>query len=144
MIFVPLNALAVADLDKSRIPAATGLLNLVRWVGSSVGIAVAATILGNIEKRFEYVIGNSMAANNPMQQWTLEQITHRVESEGIPSKISDAYAYMLLNDNFIGVAKSLAFERIFTLFGMALIFVLPLLFLMRKRPDAQAAAPAGH
>lgn len=144
MIFVPLNALAVADLPKAKIAAATGLLNLLRWVGSSVGIAVSATILGKIEERFVFLLSSSMTTANPMQKWTFDEISRRVKSEGVPQGISEDYAYSVLNDHFMHIAKSLAFERIFTIFGLALIVVLPLLLFMRKRPDTKAPPPSGH
>lgn len=144
MIFVPLNALAVADLDKERIPAATGLLNLLRWVGSSVGIAVSATILGKIEERFTFILSGAMTTANPMQVWTYREIIQRVEDNGLPAAISAEYAYLVFHEQFLAEAKSLAFERIFTLFGLALIVVLPLLLLMRKRPDGKAPGVAGH
>ncbi len=144
MIFVPLNALAVADLPKAKIAAATGLLNLLRWVGSSVGIAISATILGKIEERFAFLLSSTMTIANPMQSWTFNEISRRAHSDGLPASLSDNYAYMLLNDHFLNTAKSLAFERIFAIFGLSLIVVLPLLLLMRKRPDESAPAPSGH
>src|SRR5256712_8479217 len=45
LIFVPLTNLALADLPMSRIPNGTGLFNLMRQLGGSVGIAISATLL---------------------------------------------------------------------------------------------------
>ena len=44
LIFVPLTNLALADLPMSKIPNGTGLFNLMRQLGGSVGIAVSATL----------------------------------------------------------------------------------------------------
>src|SRR6266850_2503332 len=44
LIFVPLTNLALSDLPMSKIPNGTGLFNLMRQLGGSVGIAVSATL----------------------------------------------------------------------------------------------------
>src|SRR5256714_3601692 len=43
LIFVPLTNLALADLPMALIPAGTGLFNLFRQLGGSLGIAASAT-----------------------------------------------------------------------------------------------------
>src|SRR5207244_11845197 len=45
LIFVPLTNLALADLPMSKIPNGTGLFNLMRQLGGSVGIALSATLV---------------------------------------------------------------------------------------------------
>src|SRR5882762_930490 len=45
LIFVPLTNLALADLPMSKIPNGTGLFNLMRQLGGSVGIAISATLV---------------------------------------------------------------------------------------------------
>src|SRR5207249_9962375 len=44
MIYVPLTNLALADLPMSKIANGTGLFNLMRQLGGSVGLAVSATL----------------------------------------------------------------------------------------------------
>lgn len=144
MIFVPLNALAVADLPKNKIPAATGLLNLLRWVGSSVGIAISATILGKIEEKFTFLLKASNSEENPIVKWTFREVVRSLKHDGLSHHHSTNYALDLLNNQYIDYAKTLAFERIFAIFGIALILVVPLMLFMRVRPDESAHAPAGH
>ena len=58
LIFVPLTNLALADLPMSRIPNGTGLFNLTRQLGGSVGIALSATLVtrfANIHRSEERV-----------------------------------------------------------------------------------------
>src|SRR5437773_1678379 len=49
LIFVPLTNLALADLPMDRIPNGTGLFNLLRQLGGSVGIAISATLLSHFQ-----------------------------------------------------------------------------------------------
>ena len=59
LIFVPLTNLALSDLPMSRIPNGTGLFNLMRQLGGSVGIALSATLL----QRFTAIHRADLAAN---------------------------------------------------------------------------------
>src|SRR6266704_887857 len=59
LIFVPLTNLSLADLPMSRIPNGTGLFNLMRQLGGSVGIALSATLL----QRFTAIHRADLIAN---------------------------------------------------------------------------------
>src|SRR5207247_7101197 len=59
LIFVPLTNLALADLPMSKIPNGTGLFNLMRQLGGSVGIAVSATLV----QRFTAIHRGDLIAN---------------------------------------------------------------------------------
>src|SRR6266404_5054987 len=59
LIFAPLTNLALADLPMSKIPNGTGLFNLMRQLGGSVGIAVSATLV----QRFTAIHRGDLAAN---------------------------------------------------------------------------------
>src|SRR3989441_10071233 len=59
LIFVPLTNLALADLPMSKIPNGTGLFNLMRQLGGSVGVALSATLV----QRFTTIHRAHLAAN---------------------------------------------------------------------------------
>src|SRR2546430_5277177 len=70
LIFVPLTNLALADLPMSKIPNGTGLFNLMRQLGGSVGIALSATLL----QRFTAIHRADLAANvTPYAEATRER-----------------------------------------------------------------------
>src|SRR2546425_11828540 len=71
LIFVPLPTLALADLPMSKIPNGTGLFNLMRQLGGSVGIALSATLV----QRFTTIHRADLAANvTPYAEATREPI----------------------------------------------------------------------
>src|SRR5207237_9154306 len=71
LIFVPLTNLALADLPMSKIPNGTGLFNLMRQLGGSIGIALSATLL----QRFTAIHRADLAANiTPYAEATRERI----------------------------------------------------------------------
>ena len=63
-IFVPLNQIAFASLEKKDIQQASGLLNLARQLGGSFGISILATYLAtHVQMHRMDMIGNFDAAN---------------------------------------------------------------------------------
>src|SRR5437879_8538762 len=58
-MLVPLTNLALADLPLSKIPNGTGLFNLMRQLGGSVGIAISATLV----QRFTAIHRGDLIAN---------------------------------------------------------------------------------
>ncbi|GHC06105.1 DHA2 family efflux MFS transporter permease subunit [Cerasicoccus arenae] len=144
MIFVPLNALAVADLPPSKQAAATGLLNLTRQFGASVGVAVAAAVLGSMQGQFEAQLIDAATSSSPELTIVGQDVMNMLHSEGVINPTAHYTALKLLHDYTHQQATSIAFDRIFTIFGLALLAAVPLIVFMRKNPDRSNPAPTGH
>lgn len=144
IIFVPLNALAVADLRPEQQANACGLLNLTRQFGSGVGIVIAASVLGKVKASFQGVLDGAISPTDPTAIVTMSRIQRYLIDRGISADTADIYSIKAIELMTNGWASSLAFERIFALFGIALACVIPLMFLMRHRPDPGKPAAAGH
>ena len=138
LIFVPLTNLALADLPMSMIPNGTGLFNLMRQLGGSVGIAISATLL----QRFETINRAELAANvtlfNPIARERLAAITTTLIAKGTPPPIAESKALAVLNLQVTKQAMMLSFEHLFLLFGACFVLSLPLLLLTHK-----SRAPGG-
>jgi DHA2 family multidrug resistance protein len=132
LIFVPLTNLALADLPMSRIPNGTGLFNLMRQLGGSVGIAVSATLL----QRFQAIHRADLIANvTPYSEAARERlggIVNALVAQGTPPPLADSKALMILNGQVTRQALMLSFEQLFLLFGACFVLSLPLLLLMHK------------
>ncbi|WP_269541137.1 DHA2 family efflux MFS transporter permease subunit [Cerasicoccus fimbriatus] len=144
MIFVPLNALAVADLPPEKHAAATGLLNLTRQFGASVGVAVAAAVLGAMQGQFESVLVDAASSDSPQLTYIGQRVTALLAGQGILDPTAHYISLTMLDDYTTQQATSTAFQRIFTIFGLALLAALPLVAFMRKNPDRSAPTPSGH
>jgi len=144
MIFVPLNALAVADLHPDKHAAATGLLNLTRQFGASVGVAVAAAVLGSMQGQFEASLVDAATTDSVELAIVGQSVMSELHAEGLTDPRARYVALSVLENYTHQEAMSIAFDRIFTIFGLALVVALPLVVFMRKNPERGAAAPAGH
>jgi len=144
LIFVPLTNLALADLPMSRIPNGTGLFNLMRQLGGSVGIALSATLL----QRFTAIHKADLAANVTLYaEATRERlvgITSALIARGELPALAQTKAVAVLNGIVTTQALMLSFEQLFLLFGTAFVLSLPLLLLMRTNKGVQAGGGAAH
>jgi MFS transporter, DHA2 family, multidrug resistance protein len=144
LIFVPLTNLALADLPMSKIPNGTGLFNLMRQLGGSVGIAVSATLV----QRFEAINRAELAANitqySEATRERLSGITAMLLAKGTPAPVADSKALMILNGQVTRQALMLSFEHLFLLFGACFVLSLPLLLLMHRSRGAAGAAEVAH
>ena len=143
MIFVPLTNLALADLPMSRIPNGTGLFNLMRQLGGSVGIALSATLL----QRFTAIHRADLAANvtqySEAARERVAAITQALIGRGDLPALAQTKAIGFVNGIVTTQAMMLSFEQLFLLFGAAFVLSLPLLLLMH-RSRGPAAAGAAH
>lgn len=132
LIFVPLTNLALADLPLSRIPNGTGLFNLMRQLGGSVGIALSATLV----TRFATIHRADLMANvTPYSVATQERLAlleRGLAAQGVAPGLVETKAVAILNQLVTRQALMLSFEQLFLLFGVAFLLALPLLLLMHK------------
>jgi DHA2 family multidrug resistance protein len=144
LIFVPLTNLALADLPMARIANGTGLFNLMRQLGGSVGIALSATLL----QRFAAIHRADLAANvtafSAATQQRLAAITQGMVGAGAPAGVAQTRALAVVNGQVTRQALMLSFEQLFLLFGAAFLLSLPLLFLMHKNRTGAQAGGAAH
>ena len=144
LIFVPLTNLALADLPMAKIPNGTGLFNLMRQLGGSVGIALSATLV----QRFTAIHrGDLMASVTPYSEATRErlaQITNALIARGDVPAIAQTKAIGFLNGVVTQQAQMLSFEQLFLMFGAVFVVSLALLPLMHKSKGMPGSGAAAH
>ena len=133
LLFVPLTNLALADLPMEKIPNGTGLFNLTRQLGGSVGIALAATTLTRIRTLARGDLLGDVSAYDPVARGRLDQLAAGFQARGLPLETARTQAIAALDRMVTGQAMMISFERLFIMFGFALALGLPLLLLMRHR-----------
>jgi len=144
LIFVPLTNLALADLPMSKIPNGTGLFNLMRQLGGSVGIAISATLL----QRFQAIHRADLIANvtqfSEAARERLSGIVALLIAKGTAPALAEAKALRVLDGQVTRQALMLSFEQLFLLFGACFVLSLPLLLLMHRSRGAPGGAAAAH
>jgi DHA2 family multidrug resistance protein len=136
-IFVPLSVIALSDLPADRRGSATGLFNLTRELGGSIGTAWMSSMLShNQTANFQYLTEN-VTRLSPV---TREQITGLISGLGWKFLDPEAGVLGILNLRIGQQALVRAFDGAFT--TLAILFAFNyLLILLLKRPQKGAPVP---
>ena len=133
-LFVPINTAAYSFLPKEKNNAASGLMNLARNIGGSVGISIVTTMLDRRSQYHLSRLSSHLSPGNPYTQSTLQGMTSALQARGFSPADAMHKAYGLLQANFFRQASMLAYIDNFWLLGVAILVMAPLVFLM-KRPS---------
>jgi DHA2 family multidrug resistance protein len=143
MIFVPLTTVTLATISRDEMGNATGMFNLLRNIGGSVGIAMAATLLARYSQFYQTNLVSHINPYNPTFQIRLSELKQALISKGIGVAQADHTAVGILYGEVRRQAGGLAFNHIFFIIGLAFLIIIPLLLLL-KRPTNHLSPPPGH
>ena len=132
-MFVPLSTVTFSTLPASRIPEAAGLYNLMRNIGSSVGISITAALLDQHTQISHAEIAAGITATNPLLR------APGVETLWSPYTAAGRAA---LDAEITRQATTIAYIDDFKLLMFVTLVAVPLLFLLR-RPKAPAGGSGG-
>jgi MFS transporter, DHA2 family, multidrug resistance protein len=142
LIFVPLTNAAMADLSFSELAQGTGMFNLTRQLGGSLGIAIMATLLTRFTKVARALLSEHVVAGNADVQHRLDMIARGMMAHGATPLLARQQALAVLDLQIGGQASVLAFSRLYLLSGIILIAGLPLMLLFRTgKGRASAGMP---
>jgi DHA2 family multidrug resistance protein len=142
-IFVPLNTVALANIQREKMGNATVLLNVVRNLGGGIGVAVMATLLARRSQEHQTNIVAHVQSGDPETTERLRMWTEHFATQGADSFTAQRRAVGALYHEVTQQAQLLAvadvFWLLFVLFCSSLV-LLPLLRRVRMGPARNAGA----
>ncbi|HZI31708.1 MAG TPA: MFS transporter, partial [Candidatus Binatia bacterium] len=142
-IFVPLTTATMSQLAQQQLGNATGLYNLTRNLGGSIGIAFVTTMLARGAQIHQaYMVSHLTPTDRPF-------IQHLAAAKEMLSRHADpvtathqAYAaiYAVLDQQ----AHLWAYVDNFRVFGLAALVALPMIFLLKRVVLPAKAVKAAH
>jgi DHA2 family multidrug resistance protein len=135
MIFVPLATIAYSTLPVNQSAEAAGMFNLLRTVGSSIGISIVTTLFTEESQVNWNVLGGHMNPSNPAFQRYLAAI-------GLPKL--NLLGAQLMGSILGQQAAMVAFVDCFVFIGWTFILMIPLLLIVKapRRHDKVNALEA--
>ncbi|HXD22950.1 MAG TPA: DHA2 family efflux MFS transporter permease subunit [Gemmatimonadaceae bacterium] len=127
LIFIPLTSASMAELAPREIAQGTGMFNLTRQLGGSLGIAIVATLLSRFTFQAKSQLTQHVVTVGTDAQARLEFISSGMVARGMNPAISHQQALMVMDRMVTAQASVLAFSRIYLLSGIALCFSVPLM-----------------
>jgi MFS transporter, DHA2 family, multidrug resistance protein len=131
-LFVPINTAAYAFLPPGKNNAASGLINLARNVGGSVGISLVTTMLARRTQVHQAEMTHSLNSGNSQLQGALTATTHMLITRGSSPAEASRQAYGLVVANLGRQATMLAYIDNFWMLAIAIGAMIPLVFLMKR------------
>jgi DHA2 family multidrug resistance protein len=142
LIFVPLTAATVAGLPVQRIGQGTGMFNLLRQLGGSLGIAIMATMLSRLSRVEKAVLTEHAGAYDPQTIERMSALTRGMMARGSDIGVAKQQALQALDRQIGAQASVLAFSRLYLLSGILLVCALPLLLIWRTGRTANVKIDA--
>ena len=139
-LFVPINTAAYAYLPREKNNAASGLMNLGRNIGGSVGISFVTTMLDRRTQFHQARLTSHLYNGSQQLQNVLQGMARPFEAQGFAPADAMHHAYALLQATVLRQASMLAYIDNFWLLGTAMLAMIPFVFLMKKtRPGGEIA-----
>jgi len=131
-LFVPINVMAFYFVPKEKINNATGIINLARNIGGSVGIAGVVTMLARRAQFHQAVLVSHMTPLDSAYQAMLSGAKQMLVAQGSDPVQAAHQAQGLAYGLLMRHASMLAFLDDFWLMAVATLGMIPLMFLMKK------------
>jgi DHA2 family multidrug resistance protein len=133
-VFVPLTTLAMGRLRKQEMGNASGIYNLVRNIGGSIGIAALTANLVRGAQVHQNYMGAHLTADNPVATNAIRGLATRFQTGGADAVLAHRQALGALYGSLQQQSALLAYADNFRLLGYLALGCIPLAFLF-KRPS---------
>ncbi len=131
-LFIPINVAAFAYVPREKTNMGTGIINLARNVGASVGIATVTTMLQRRQQFHQAQLMGRVNDYSSAYRNMLGGMKATLISAGSTASHATAQAQTMIYNTVQRQAAMLAFLDNFKLLGVVFFAVIPILLLMRK------------
>ncbi len=135
LVFVPMSILAFESISKSRQDEASGLFNVTRQLGSSVGISLVGTWLVRGMQTNTAVLSQNVTAYNPAAQAYLQPLGMTPDS---------AKGAAILGQEIARQAELISYLTVFNNLGLLALATIPLLFFCKAAKPGTTSPVAAH
>ncbi|HEX3448696.1 MAG TPA: hypothetical protein VHS97_10610, partial [Isosphaeraceae bacterium] len=132
LLYVPINTAAYAYLAKEQTNSASGLFNLIRNEGSSIGVSLTNTLLARRTQFHHSRLVEGLDRYNPVAMQWLDGAAGTVRAVGSDPALAARQAVRMLDGAVNQQASMMSYLDVFWLFAMLSFAVIPFIFMMKK------------
>lgn len=141
LIFVPLSSIATAGIEKEQAGSASGLFNMMRNLGGSMGIAAIGTLVTRREQFHSNRLGEAVSLYNLETQQRIDQLTQFFVSRGANLSTARNQAIAAIGNIVRREAYVMAYNDCFYFIGIALLLSgIAIIFFKKVKATGGAAA----
>ncbi len=142
LVFVPLSTTAMGTLSNAEIGNASGLYNLLRNVGGSVGISLVNTIIARHSQSHRSDLAHNIS-QQPAFRRTLAAFTASMTAR-VGSNTATHRAYAMIQNTLDQQATLYAYVDDLRYMALLCVLCAPIIFIVKQVKAKKGAAPAGH
>ncbi|GET41459.1 DHA2 family efflux MFS transporter permease subunit [Microseira wollei] len=141
LIMVPLSTIATAGIEAENAGSASGLFNMMRNLGGSIGIAILATLVTQREQFHSNRLGDAVSLYNRATQQRIDQLTQYFISRGSDLVTAQNQALQAISNIVRREAFVMAFNDCFYFVAWTLLLSgVAILFFKKVKATGGAAA----
>jgi DHA2 family multidrug resistance protein len=142
-IFIPINTLSYVGIPRNKSNQVSGITNLARNLGGSIGISMLSTWLARLAQRHQVYLTAHAASGDPVMTQRIDGMTQMFMNQGVSPDQANSRAWSFMARMISGQATTLAYIDIISIMAVAVLCLAPCAFLM-KRPRKGAQPAAAH
>jgi DHA2 family multidrug resistance protein len=139
-IFVPLTTMALGTLSNEQMGNASGVFNLMRNTGGSVGIAFVTTLLARGVQTHQAAMVSHLTPYDPVFQERLRQIAGGAAGRGGSAVVSQQ-TYAGIYGTLVRQATLLSYIDVFRMLSFLCLLCIPLALLFERVKKKASAVP---
>jgi MFS transporter, DHA2 family, multidrug resistance protein len=143
-VFVPLSTTTMAFLKNEEIGNASGLYNLLRNIGGSIGISVVNTIVARHEQLHRSELVHSLNPGRVEVQGAIRGMQGYLSAQGASPTQALHRAYGLLAQDLNVQARMWSYVDDFRYMALVCFGCIPIVFALKKSVGRKGAIGAGH
>ena len=141
-LFVPINTVSYAGVQPEKNNQVSGLINLMRNVGGSVGISLSGAMIVERAQFHQHQLVQNVTAYDPQMHSMLHTLSRTLQPAGLSSVDATNQAYERIYASLQAQAQTLAYIDTFWVMAMAAVCLVPLVFLLTRLQPGKAPAGA--
>jgi DHA2 family multidrug resistance protein len=131
-VFVPLTTMTLSRLPKKEMGNATGIYNLMRSIGGSIGIATVTTMLVRGAQTHQNYLSANAGAGNPVTGALVRGLQAKLFSQGVDMVTAHHKAVGMLYRSVQQQAALMAYMDNFRMMAFLALLCAPLLLLFQR------------
>jgi DHA2 family multidrug resistance protein len=139
-LFIPIQTVSYIGMPREKSNSISGITNLARNIGGSVGISFVTTFLARRAQYHQSFLAEHMGNSNPAFRDALNGTVNTLTGHGLPPSAATHQAYGMLYNTMGRQANFLAYLDTFWILAVGAAILVPCVFLMKKARATQVAA----
>jgi DHA2 family multidrug resistance protein len=141
LIFVPLTTMTMGTLSNEQMGNATGIFNLMRNLGGSVGIAGVTTLLARKAQAHQAMMVGHLTPYDPAYQNWINTVSSGMGASALPGRDAVVQAHGVLYGELLRQASLWSYVDCFRLLAALTLLCVPVALVFR-RPKRKGPALA--